>query len=69
MENKDVDLWWDVVQDIIQKYVKKVYRMYERNEKFYMHKIFQMEKVTPSFQYEPLVPTLKIETSYEKEDT
>jgi hypothetical protein len=69
MENKDVDIWWDVMQDIIQKYIKKFYRMYERNEKLYMHKIFQMGKVIPSFQYEPLVLTPKLETSYEEENT
>jgi hypothetical protein len=39
MEEKDVDLWWDGVQDIIQKDIKKVCRLYERNEKLYMHKI------------------------------
>jgi hypothetical protein len=39
MEEKDVDLWWDGVQDIIQKDIRKVCRMYERNEKLYMHKI------------------------------
>jgi hypothetical protein len=41
--------------------------MYERNEKLYMHKIFQMEKVIPSFQYEPLVLIPKPETSNEEE--
>jgi hypothetical protein len=42
--------------------------MYERNEKLYRHNIFQMEKVIPSFQYEPLVLTLELKTSYgEKE--
>jgi ABC-type phosphate transport system auxiliary subunit len=39
MEEKDVDLWWDAVQDIAQKDIRKVCRMYERNEKFYRHKI------------------------------
>jgi len=33
-----------------------------------MHRIFQMEKVIPSFQYEPLVLTLELETSYEEEE-
>jgi hypothetical protein len=42
VEDKDVDLWWDVVQDIIHKDIGKVYRMYERNEKLYMHNISQM---------------------------
>ncbi len=50
MEKKDVDLWWDAVQDIVQKDIGKVYRMYERNEKLYMHKISQMEKFIPFFQ-------------------
>jgi hypothetical protein len=26
MEEKDVDLWWDVVQDIVQKDISKVCR-------------------------------------------
>jgi hypothetical protein len=34
MEEKDVDFWWDVMQDIVQKEIGKFYRMYERNEKF-----------------------------------
>ncbi len=41
--------------------------MYERNEKHYMHKISRMEKVIPSFQYEPLVFTPKPKTSNEGE--
>jgi hypothetical protein len=41
--------------------------MYERIEKLYKHKIFQMEKVLPSFQYEPLVLTRGLETSNEEE--
>jgi hypothetical protein len=32
MEENDVDLCWDVVQDIVQKNIRKVCRMYERNE-------------------------------------
>jgi len=32
-----------------------------------MHKISQMEKVIPFFQYEPLVMTLKSKSSYEEE--
>jgi hypothetical protein len=40
MEEKDVDLWWDVVQDIIQKDLKKVYRKYEKNERLYKHMVF-----------------------------
>jgi hypothetical protein len=42
--------------------------MYERNEKLYMHKISQMGKVIPSFQYEPLVLISKLKTSNEEED-
>ncbi len=33
-----------------------------------MHRISQMEKVIPSFQYEPLVLSLELETSNEEED-
>jgi hypothetical protein len=55
MEEKDVDLWWDVIQDIVQKYIGKTCRKYERNERLYRHMIFHMEKVMPSFEYEPLV--------------
>jgi hypothetical protein len=55
MEEKYVDLWWDVVQDIIQKYIGKVYRRYERNERLYKHRISQMEKVMLAFDYEFLV--------------
>jgi len=32
MEENDVDLCWDVVQHIVQKNIRKVCRMYERNE-------------------------------------
>ncbi len=68
MEEKDVDLWWDAVQKIIQKYIGKTYKRYERNERLYRHKIYQMEKVMPPFEYEPLVFFPKLETSYEEED-
>ncbi len=68
MEEKDVNLWWDLVQDIVQKDIGKVYKMYERNEKFYRHKISQMEKVIPLLQYEPLALTLKLKTSNEEEE-
>ncbi len=44
MEEKDADLWWDVVLNIVQKDIKKVCRKYERNERLYEHKIFHMEK-------------------------
>jgi hypothetical protein len=49
MGENDANLWWDVVQDINQKDIGKVYRRYERNERLYMHRISQMEKVIPSF--------------------
>jgi hypothetical protein len=62
MEENDANLWWDVVQDINQKYIGKVCRRHERNERLYMHKISQMEKVIPSFQYESLVLTPKPKT-------
>ncbi len=42
--------------------------MYERNEKLYRHKIFQMKKVIPSFQYEPLVLILEPKTLYEEKE-
>ncbi len=42
--------------------------MYEKNEKLYRHRIFQMEKVIPSFQCEPLVFTLKPKTLDEVKD-
>jgi hypothetical protein len=62
MEEKNVDLWWDVMHDIIQKYIGKVYKRYEINERLYMHYISQMEKVMPTFEYEPLVFSLEFET-------
>jgi hypothetical protein len=46
------------VQNIVQKDIGKVYRNYERNERFYKHKVSQIEKVMPSFKYEPLVLSL-----------
>ncbi len=49
MEEKDADLWLDAMQDVVQKDIGKICRRYERNEKLYKHKIFQMEKVIPSF--------------------
>jgi hypothetical protein len=39
MEEKDGDLWWDVVQDVVQKDIGKVCRRYERNKRLYMHRI------------------------------
>jgi hypothetical protein len=43
MEEIDADLWWDAIQDIVQKYIRKVYKKYKRNERLYKQKIFQME--------------------------
>ncbi len=67
MEEKDAYLWWDVVQDIVQKDIGKVFKMYEKNGKFYMHKISQMEKVIPLFQYVLQVLNSEPETSNEEE--
>jgi hypothetical protein len=66
MEEKDVDLWWDAMQDIVQKDIGKVYKRYERNERLYRHKISQMEKVMPSFEYEHLIISPKPKTSNEE---
>ncbi len=68
MEEKDADLWWDVVHDIVQKDMIKGCRMYERNEKLFRHKISQMGKVIPFFQYELLVLIPESETSYEEDE-
>jgi hypothetical protein len=66
MEEKDLDLWWDVIQDIIQKDLEKVYRNYERNERLYKQMISQVENVMPPFEYEPLVLFIEPETSNEE---
>lgn len=39
MEEKDGDLWWDAMQNVVQKDIGKVCRRYEWNERLYMHKI------------------------------
>jgi hypothetical protein len=44
MEEKDENLWWDAIKDIVQKDIGKVCRKYVRNERLYKHKISQMEK-------------------------
>ncbi len=67
MEEKDANHWWNVMQDMVQKDIRKFYKMYEKNEKFYRHKISQMEKVILLFQYQLLVLTPKLETSNEEE--
>lgn len=68
MEEKDVNLWWDVVQDIVQKDIGKICWRYERSERLYKHKIFQMEKVMPTFECEPLVLFPELETLDEEKD-
>jgi hypothetical protein len=68
MEEKDANLWWGVVHDIVQINTGKVCKRYERNERLYMHIIFQMEKVIPSFHYEPLVLTPKPKTLNEEKE-
>jgi hypothetical protein len=40
MEERNADLWCDVVHDIIHKDIRKICRRYERNERLYMHMIF-----------------------------
>ncbi len=39
MEEKDGDLWWDVVQDVVQKDIGKVCRRYERNKRLYCDRL------------------------------
>jgi hypothetical protein len=68
MEEKDVDLWWVTMQDIVQKDIRKVCKMYDRNEKLYRQKISHMEKVIPVFKYEPLVLILEPKTSDEEKE-
>ncbi len=51
-----------------RKIFGKVYKMYEKNEKLYKHMISQMEKVRPSFQYEPLIFIPKLKTLNEEEE-
>ncbi len=68
MEEKDADLWWDTILDIVQKDIWKVYKKHERNERLYRLMTSQMEKVIPSSEYEPLVLSPRPETSYEEED-
>jgi hypothetical protein len=68
MEEKDANLWWDAVQDIVQKDIRKVYRKYERNESLYIHKIFHMETIMPLFEYGPLALSLELKTLDEEEN-
>jgi hypothetical protein len=59
MEEKNENLWWDAIQDIILKYIGKLYRKYEKNERLYKHRNFLMEKLMPSFEYEHLVMSIE----------
>ncbi len=68
MEEKDFDLQWVVVQDLVQKDIGKVCEKYERNETLYIHMISYMEKAMPSFQYESSILSPKPETSNEEKD-
>ncbi len=40
MEEKYGDLWWDVVQDVVQKDIGKVCRRYERNKRLYYDRLW-----------------------------
>jgi len=55
MEEKDANLWWDAIQNIVKKNIGKVYKKYERNNRLYKYNIFKTKKVMPLFEYEPLV--------------
>jgi hypothetical protein len=33
MEEKHANLWWDAIEDIVQKDIGKVCKKYERNER------------------------------------
>ncbi len=68
MEEKYAIFLWDVIHNIIQKDIGKVYRKYERNERLYRQMISQMDKFMPSFEYEPLVLSPQPETSNEEKD-
>jgi hypothetical protein len=68
MEEKDVNLWWDAIQDIVQKDIGKVRKKYKWNERLYRHKISQTEKVMPSFEYKPLILFPKLKTLNEEND-
>ncbi len=68
MGEKYVYLWWDAILDIVQKDIGKVCKRYERNERLYKPKIFQVEKVMPTFEYEPLVFSLDSKTLDEEKD-
>jgi hypothetical protein len=37
MEEKNANLWWDAIQDIVLKNIGKVCRRYEKNERLYRH--------------------------------
>ncbi len=68
MEEKDANIWWDVVDDIVQKDIRNICKIYAKSEKLYKHDISHMEKVIPLFQYELLILTQEPKTLYEEEE-
>jgi hypothetical protein len=58
MEEIDVDLWWDVIQDIIQKDIRKVYKRMGGMKGCTNTKFLKWKEFMPSFEYEPLVISL-----------
>ncbi len=40
IDEKDANLWWDAVHEIIQKDIGQVCKKYERNERLYKHRIY-----------------------------
>jgi hypothetical protein len=61
MEEKDAYMWWDVMQDIVQKYIRKVCRRHEKNERLYRHRISHMENVAT-----PLWPSVRMKLTLPK---
>ncbi len=41
MEEKDANMWWDAIQDIVQKDIGKIYRRYQINERLYNTRYFK----------------------------
>ncbi len=56
------------VISIHEQNIGKVCIKYERIERLYKHKISQMEKVMPLFEYEPFVMSPKLNTLDEEEE-
>jgi hypothetical protein len=52
---------------LFKKDINKAYMKYEINERLYRHMIFHMEKVMPSFEYDPLILSLEPKISNEEE--